>query len=99
MGSNLLASCGLCSSMLNGPRIRPKTPSTSSTTLWCSAGTSSLPVIGGTRGMFPSPTLVIPGLDPGICRDGRVDLRTRSGDGHDDHETGFTAPDRADPIY
>src|ERR1700704_36543 len=58
------ASCGLCSSMLNGPRIWPKTPTTSSTTLWNSAGTSALPVIGGTRGMFLS--LLLFGLQAGV---------------------------------
>src|SRR5678815_4485554 len=62
IGSNLLAMLGLCSSMLNGPRMRPNTPSTSSTTPWCSAGTSSLPVIGGTRGILAPPVIVhVPG--------------------------------------
>src|SRR5262245_37292489 len=45
------ASFGLWSSMLKGPRTLPKTASTPSTTAWCSAGTSDLPVIGATRGM------------------------------------------------
>src|SRR5919106_2934482 len=51
------ASFGLWSSILNGPRTFPNTFTTASTTAWCSAGTSDLPVIGATRGMmgsFPS---------------------------------------------
>src|SRR5881392_1724627 len=48
------ASFGLWSSMLNGPRTLPNTPTTASTTAWCSAGTSDLPVIGATRGMMSS---------------------------------------------
>src|SRR5437667_227618 len=48
------ASLGLCSSMLNGPRTPPKIFSTASTTRWCSAGTSALPVIGARRGMLGS---------------------------------------------
>src|SRR6267143_7164162 len=48
------ASFGLCSSMLNGPRTPPKIFSTASTTRWCSAGTSDLPVIGARRGMVVS---------------------------------------------
>src|SRR5262245_47512473 len=48
------ASLGLCKSMLNGPRTPPKTLMTESTTAWCSAGTSDLPVIGLTRGMVSS---------------------------------------------
>src|SRR5437879_3078531 len=48
------ANFGLCNSMLNGPRTPPKIFSTLSTTRWCSAGTSDLPVIGATRGMTGS---------------------------------------------
>src|SRR6266571_6234075 len=48
------ASLGLCSSMLNGPRTPPKIFSTASTTRWCSATTSALPVIGARRGMLGS---------------------------------------------
>src|SRR5262245_13741297 len=48
------ASLGLCSSMLNGPRTPPKTLMTESTTAWCSAGTSDLPVMGAMRGMAAS---------------------------------------------
>src|SRR2546423_3609855 len=48
------ASLGLWSSMLKGPRTVPKTPTTASTTAWCSAGTSVLPVMGATRGMTGS---------------------------------------------
>src|SRR5712691_8184956 len=40
--------------MLNGPRTLPNTFTTASTTAWCSAGTSDLPVIGATRGMMGS---------------------------------------------
>src|SRR5712691_8566679 len=40
--------------MLNGPRTLPNTFTTASTTAWCSAGTSDLPVIGATRGMMDS---------------------------------------------
>ena len=84
--------------MLNGPRIRPKTPSTSSTTLWCSAGTSSLPVIGGTRGissLHPSYVIRVPSIgiaphlpDMGLTRQSqpgrsRVDSRIKSGDADD----------------
>src|SRR5439155_257055 len=50
-GSTRSASFGLWSSMLNGPRTLPKTFTTASTTAWCAAGTSDLPVIGATRGM------------------------------------------------
>src|SRR2546428_10455667 len=46
------ASLGLCNSMLNGQRTCPNTFSTPSTTAWCSAGTSDLPVIGATLGMI-----------------------------------------------
>src|ERR1700719_5368961 len=38
--------------MLNGPRMLPKTLSTSSTTPWYSAGTSDLPVTGAILGMI-----------------------------------------------
>src|SRR6516164_11671548 len=48
------ASLGLCSRMLNGPRTPPKTLTTSSTTAWCSAGTSDLPVTGAILGMISS---------------------------------------------
>src|SRR5262245_7825446 len=48
------ASFGLWSSMLNGPRMLPNTFWTASTTAWCSAGTSDLPVMGATRGMLSS---------------------------------------------
>ncbi len=50
-GRSRSASLGLCSSMLKGPRTLPKTRTTWSTTAWCSAGTSDLPVIGAMRGM------------------------------------------------
>src|SRR5215469_14397486 len=50
-GNTRAASFGLCSSILNGPRTLPKTSSTRSTTAWCSADTSDLPVIGATRGI------------------------------------------------
>src|ERR1700719_761167 len=40
--------------MLNGPRMLPKTLSTSSTTPWYSAGTSDLPVTGAILGMISS---------------------------------------------
>src|SRR5205823_11038979 len=42
------------SRMLNGPRIVPRTLSTSSTMAWCSAGTSDLPVIGAILGVVSS---------------------------------------------
>src|SRR3984893_16546172 len=48
------ANFGLCSRMLNGPRMLPKTLSTSSTTPWYSAGTSDLPVSGAILGMISS---------------------------------------------
>src|SRR5207253_9705795 len=48
------ASLGLWSSMLNGPRMPPKTLTTESTTAWCSAGTTDLPVTGLTRGIVSS---------------------------------------------
>src|SRR5437867_4372160 len=48
------ASLGLWSSMLNGPRTPPKIFSTASTTAWCSAETSALPVMGLMRGMRSS---------------------------------------------
>src|SRR2546426_8048880 len=53
-GSIRSASFGLWSSMLNGPRTPPNTFITASTTAWCSAGTSDLPVTGVTRGMIRS---------------------------------------------
>src|SRR2546426_2282766 len=53
-GSIRSASFGLWSSMLNGPRTPPKTFTTASTTAWCAAGTSALPVTGVTRGMMRS---------------------------------------------
>src|SRR5438094_52830 len=40
--------------MLNGPRTPAKIFSTASTTRWCSATTSALPVIGARRGMLGS---------------------------------------------
>src|SRR4029453_11485020 len=40
--------------MLNGPRTCPNTFSTPSTTSWCSAATSDLPVMGATLGMMTS---------------------------------------------
>jgi hypothetical protein len=49
--SSRSASFGLCSSMLNGPRMLPNTLSTSSTTPWYSAGTSDLPVTGAILGI------------------------------------------------
>src|SRR6266436_944530 len=53
-GSTRSASFGLWSSMLNGPRTVPNTFTTASTTAWCSADTSDLPVIGATRGITGS---------------------------------------------
>ena len=50
-GSNRAANFGLCSRMLNGPRIVPKTFRTSSTTPWNSTGTSDFPVTGAILGM------------------------------------------------
>src|SRR4029450_4065599 len=59
------ASRGLWSSMLNGPRTLPKTSTTASTTRWCSAGTSALPVTGAILAMAGSP----PGLTASaVCR-------------------------------
>src|SRR6266446_6578754 len=53
-GRRRSASLGLWSSMLNGPRTPPKIFSTASTTAWCSAETSALPVMGLMRGMRSS---------------------------------------------
>src|SRR6516164_11614239 len=53
-GSRRSASPGLCSRMLNGPRTPPNTLTTSSTTWWCSAGTSDLPVTGAILGIISS---------------------------------------------
>src|SRR5512134_2919416 len=55
-GSIFAVSFGLCSSMVHGPRMLPYTFCTASATAWCSAGRSSLLVIGATRGM-PDPLL------------------------------------------
>src|SRR6187397_1433028 len=52
MPSTCWANPGLCSSMLNGPRIWPKVAMTPSTTAWCWAGTSDLPVMGATLGIW-----------------------------------------------
>src|ERR1700733_12838021 len=63
------ASSGLCSSTLNGPRMRPKTLMTSSATCWASAGTWLLSLIGVTLGIVSSPCLnrhEIPGSSPGM---------------------------------
>src|SRR5205809_7364152 len=48
------AGWGRWSSMRDGPRTPPKIFSTASTTRWCSATTSALPVIGARRGMLGS---------------------------------------------
>src|SRR5215468_9081402 len=53
-GRTRAARAGLRRSSLNGPRTLPNTPTTASTTAWCSAGTSDLPVTGGMRGMRDS---------------------------------------------
>src|SRR5215469_18952638 len=50
--------------ILNGPRTPPKTLMTSSTMLWCSAGTSSFPLTGVILGMISLP--VLDPLDPRI---------------------------------
>src|ERR1700756_2589917 len=53
-GSRRSASSGLCNKILNGPRTPPNTLTTSSTTWWCSAWTSDLPVTGAILGMISS---------------------------------------------
>src|SRR6516162_4038 len=94
-GSRRSASSGLCSRMLNGPRTPPNTLTTSSTTFWCSAGTSDLPVTGAILGMISSLYWLDPriGLAPPVEIDDVAERPAADGP-----KTPHRVPDRQDRV-